>query len=138
MTSVDRWVSWVPSRRGARWTKIPTQVNGVYASSTDPATWTAFENVKGLDRKGFVLGNGVGCIDLDKCLKDGSLADWAQAVVDEYRERAILVEVSPSGTGVHIFLPMEQGSGTVIRDGRNIEVYPPDSGRYICVTGRKL
>lgn len=138
MTRLNRWVSWRPVKRGQRWTKLPIQVNGRNASSTNPDTWTAFENVAGLERRGFVLGDGIGCIDLDHCIEDGVVASWARQIVDEYRERALLVEVSPSGTGVHIFLPMATGQGRVIRDGRSIEIYPPDSGRYICVTGKVL
>lgn len=138
MTGVSRWVAWKPFRRKTGWSKMPIQIDGRAASSTDPATWTDYASVKGMKRKGFVVGNGIGCIDLDGCIVDGVVADWALAVIDEYRSRAVLVEVSPSGTGVHIFTPMEPGKGRVIRDGRNIEVYPPDSGRFICVTGSRI
>lgn len=138
MREADRWVSWKPVKRGERWTKMPVRVDGRAASTRDPGTWAAFADVAHLERRGWVLGNGIGCIDLDDCITLDGLADWAQAVLDEVADRALLVEVSPSGRGVHIFLPMEPGKGTVIRDGRNIEVYPPDSGRYICVTGKVL
>ena len=138
MTSTDRWVSWKPVLRGERWTKVPVTVDGRPASTRGASTWTSFDNVKTLTRKGWVLGAGIGCLDLDKCLVDGVLADWARKVVEEHMDEALLIEVSPSGTGVHVFLPMGTGKGNVIRDGRNIEVYPPDSGRYICVTGNRL
>lgn len=138
MTSVPAWVSWKPVERKGKITKRPVQVSGYSASSMNPATWTEYANVAGLERKGFVLTNGVGCIDLDHCIENGVIAAWALAVIKENKKKALLIEYSPSGTGVHIFLPMEGGKGTVIRDGRNIEVYPPDSGRYICVTGKKL
>lgn len=85
---------------------------------------------------GFVLGNGIGCIDLDHCLTSGRLEPWASQIVEKHRSRALLIEVSPSGDGIHIFLPMEQGPGRVVRDGRRIETYPPDSGRYMTVTGK--
>lgn len=138
MTSVDRWVSWKPVKRGERWTKVPITVEGRAASSRDASTWTSFCKVEGSRRKGWVLGAWIGCIDLDQCLVGGVLAGWAREVVEAHRDEAVLIEVSPSGNGVHIFLPMEPGKGSVIRDGRNIEVYPPDSGRYICVTGKAL
>lgn len=138
MREADRWVSWKPVRRGGRWTKMPVMVDGRAASSRDPGTWVSFAGVAHLERRGWVLGAGVGCIDLDDCFVGGVLAGWAREVVEEHRDTAVLVEVSPSGNGVHIFLPMEPGKGTVIRDGRNIEIYPPDSGRYICVTGKPL
>ena len=118
---------------------MPVQVNGVCASSTDARTWTDFASVAGSPRRGWVLGCGIGCIDLDHCIADGRLAPWAARIVDEYRSRAVLIEVSPSGSGVHIFLPMTGGRGRVVRDGDVcVEVYPPDSGRFICVTGRVL
>lgn len=138
MRDSARWVSWRPVQRGEHTTKVPVQVNGRNASSTDPSTWAHYRSVSSLARRGWVLGEGIGCIDLDKCMVDGSLEPWARKIVDEYRERAILIEVSPSGEGVHIFLPMEPSAGRKIRDGRNIEIYPPDSGRYICVTGQAV
>ena len=83
---------------------------------------------------GIVLGDGLGCIDLDHCIVDGVVAEWAQGWIDGYREDAVLIERSFSGEGVHIFLPMEEGPGRRIRDGvQNVEVYSCD--RYIAVTG---
>ena len=117
---------------------MPIQTNGSPASSTNPRTWTSFDAVKDFPRRGWVLGEGIGCIDLDGCIADGRLAGWARDVIRAHEVEAVWVEVSPSGTGVHVFLPMEPGRGRVIRDGRNIEVYPPDSGRFICVTGEKF
>lgn len=138
MRESARWVEWKPVRRGGRWAKMPVQTNGRAASSRDSSTWTDYGSVQASKRKGWVLGNNIGCVDLDRCLVDGVLVGWAREVVEEHKEASLLIEVSPSGSGVHIFLPMEPGKGFVIRDGRNIEVYPPDSGRYICVTGNVL
>lgn len=140
MTSVDRWVrhKLVPRKNG-KLTKVPIQLDGRNASSTDSATWTTFVAAQASsvgDGLGWVLGNGIGCIDLDSCFDDdGRLSDFARSVIDEHRDRAVLIERSLSGEGVHIFLPMERGAGTV-RAG--IEVYPPDSGRFIAVTGERL
>ena len=118
---------------------MPIQTNGSPASSTNPRTWTSFDAVKDFPRRGWVLGEGIGCIDLDDCIRDGRVAGWAQKIIDGHRESAVWIEVSPSGNGVHIFVPMNQGRGRRIRDGlRSVEVYPPDSGRYIAVTGEKF
>lgn len=142
MTAVDRWVRYrLEPRKAGKLAKIPIQLNGRNASSTDSGTWASFKAAQAStvgDGLGWVLGNGIGCLDLDQCLVDGVFAGWAREVVEEHKEAALLIEVSPSGTGVHVFLPMGPGKGSVIRDGRNIEVYPPDSGRYICVTGNRL
>lgn len=138
MRDSARWVSWEPAQRNGKVTKRPVQTNGRAASSTDPHTWADYASVERLPRKGWVLGDGIGCIDLDNCFDGGVLAGWAREIISGYSERAVLVEVSPSWNGVHIFLPMPQGKGRKIRDGRSIEIYPPESGRYICVTGRVL
>ncbi|WP_406711001.1 hypothetical protein QEV68_10575 [Trueperella pyogenes] len=134
MTRSNRWVAWKPFKRASGWSKMPIQGDGRPASSTDPATWASYKSLAGWSRRGWVLGEGVGCIDLDDCLHNGRLDVWARDVLEEYRDRAVWVEVSPSGAGIHIFTPMETGCGRVIRDGRNIEIYPPESGRFICVT----
>lgn len=134
MTSQRRWV-----RHDA--TKRPITTSGTPASSTNPATWGTYREVRdstvgfGI---GFVLGGGIGCIDLDHCINDGRVAPWAQEIIDAHRDTAVLIEVSRSGEGVHIFNRMDPGRGRMIRDGRNIEIYPPESGRYIAVTGRPL
>ena len=77
MRGSDRWVSWRPVQRGDKWTKLPTQVGGRPASSTDPRTWTSWLEVRDLPRRGWVLGEGIGCIDLDDCIDgDGAVAPW--------------------------------------------------------------
>lgn len=128
----DRWVSWKQVRRGGRPTKMPIQVTGKPASSTDPATWTSYASVKPLQRKGFALGDGIGCIDLDHCLVDGRPTKAAAAFLAKLPPTWI--EISPSGDGLHIWghLPEGPGSKRTVA-GLSIEVY--SSGRYITVTG---
>jgi len=82
---------------------------------------------------GFVLGNGIGCLDLDHCFTDGKLAPWAAEIVEA--NRGTWIEVSRSGDGLHIFGLIEPAPGRKIRDGqRNVEVYSRD--RYIALTGK--
>ena len=140
MTGTDRWVRFKLARRGnGKLAKVPVQLNGRNASSTDPATWCSFHDASRSavgDGLGWVLGAGIGCLDLDDCFGvEGRLSEFAQSVIEEHQGQAILIERSLSGKGVHIFVPMEQGAGAV-RAG--IEVYPPDSGRFIAVTGDRL
>ena len=130
MTSRARWV-----RHDAR--KRPLTASGGPASVTDPSTWSTYAEAArsphgaGL---GIVLGDGLGCIDLDHCFVGGKLAAWAQAIVDEHRDEAYLIERSMSGTGLHVFLPMAEAKGSRIRDGEhNIEVYSRE--RYMTVSG---
>lgn len=132
MTLRERWV-----RRTAD--KIPLTVAGKFASSTDPHSWSSFAEAKvstagvGL---GFVLGGGVGCVDLDHCFSDGEMADWARDAIESITEPIIFAEVSQSGNGVHIFIEAPEGPGKRIRDGRSIERYTV--GQYIAVTGNRL
>jgi primase-polymerase (primpol)-like protein len=90
--------------------------------------------VKG-DGLGFVLnGDGIVCIDLDHCF-DGVPSVQAQAVLDLFPDT--YVEVSPSGTGLHIwgFAPLLKGRRFTL-NGLSVEVYP--SGRYMTVTGNAV
>ena len=133
-----RWVRWVERRRGAKMTKVPLSLSGHDLDVRDSRRWVSFEEARRSKVGtgfGIVLGGGLGCIDLDKCIDGGRLAPWAREIVDQHRDEAYLIERSMSGTGLHIFLPMAEGRGRRIRDGvQNVEVYSsPD--RYIAVTG---
>lgn len=133
MVERDRWV-----RRDAD--KRPLTVAGRLASSVDSRTWASFEQARtsstgvGL---GFVLGDGIGCYDLDHCFEDGRPAAWVREFAASIPEPVLFCEVSQSGEGVHIFVkaPESRGSRTVT-DGRSVERYT--AGRYIAVTGDRL
>lgn len=132
LTRRDRWV-----RRSV--TKTPLRVDGRGpASSTDSSTWSSYKQARrspvgvGL---GYVLTtqDGIVCIDLDHCISDGVVAGWAQAILE--MAGATYVEVSLSGTGLHIWGRGKVSTGRVIRDGeRAIEVY--GTGRYIAMGQR--
>ncbi|MHC6175457.1 hypothetical protein [Glutamicibacter sp. X7] len=129
MTSRDRWV-----RRNAF--KRPLSTDGTPASSTDPTTWDSYGVAQGSTvgvGLGFVLGDGIGCYDLDHCFDGGNLAGWAAEAIRSIPEPVIFAELSQSGDGVHVFVEAPEGPGRKIRDGRNIERYTV--GRYIAVTG---
>lgn len=125
-------------RRWIRYTakKVPLTVDGSAASSTDPSTWSTHAEAANATAGvglGYVLGAGIGCIDLDHCFVDGQLTAAATKFVQRYPGNWI--EVSPSGEGLHIWgaLPEGPGSKRVI-DGLSIETY--SIGRYITVTGK--
>lgn len=137
LTSKARFVRWKLAERRGRTTKIPLTTCGNSASSTDPSTWVSFTEARSSsvgDGFGFVLGDGIGCIDLDDALSDGVVAPWAQAVLDANPHT--FVEVSQSGNGLHVFGFLDEGPGRKIRDGRNIEWY--SVGRYIALTGARF
>lgn len=118
---------------------MPLTSKGRAASSTDLGTWCSYREAKASKAGvgvGFVLnGDGIVCVDLDHCIDGrGRIAAWAQRILD--RLPATYVEVSPSGSGLHVF-----GFGHVERGRRirrrdvAVEVY--GQGRYIAVTGRR-
>lgn len=137
-----QWVAWEWITRGGKRTKPPLDpATGYRASSTNPRTWSTFDEAVAFCAKdnraagiGFVFtaDDPFGGVDLDKCrdLEDGKLAPWAHSFVrflDSY------TEVSPSGTGVKAFVRGAVDSG--LKRGP-LEIY--SSGRYFTVTGKRL
>lgn len=125
----DRWVRHTAKR--------PVTVEGRPASVTAPATWTSYQAAAASpvgDGLGFVLdGDGIVCVDLDHCLRsDGSVEPWAERILGSMPPT--YVEVSISGTGLHVFGWAASIAGRRFGDG--VEVY--GSGRFIAVTGRRF
>src|SRR5690606_39217120 len=124
LTSRDRWV------RHDR--KRPITPDGFAASSTLPATWSSYPDAKRSsvgDGLGFVLGDGIACLDLDHCLDgQGRPNEVARRILD--RVPGAYVEISPSGRGLHVWGTAPEQPG---RRHEDYEVY--SVGRYITVTG---
>lgn len=85
------------------------------------------------DGVGFVLGDGIGCVDLDHVIDEaGRLDERAAALVASWPRT--YTEVSPSGRGLHLFFRMGEAPGTVRSvGGVSVETY--SVGRYMTVTG---
>lgn len=129
LTAKDRWIRRTSS-------KVPLTIDGASASSTDLRTWSSYREARASKAGvglGFVLdGDGITCVDLDHCLTDGRLADWAAEIVA--LAPGCWIERSVSGDGLHIWGRGAMRAGRRIRvDGGTVELYP--SGRYIAVTG---
>jgi hypothetical protein len=123
-------------------TKVPYQLNGAHASSTDPATWCTYADaqaaVGSYTGVGVMMGEGLGCVDLDHCVdpSTGEIAPWAREIIISLNSYS---EFSPSGTGVHILgddiaLP-GKGRKRPYETGA-VEVY--DTARFLTFTGRWL
>ena len=128
----------------ARWVrhdaaKRPLTVNGHGASSTNARTWATYAAAHAS-----TVGNGIGfvlsalddiiCLDIDGCLVDDGLAPWAAIILDALPRRTY-VEVSPSGSGLHVWGLGRLDRGRVVSvDGGKVEIY--STGRYITVTER--
>jgi len=144
-----QWVCWhYEMDKDGRTLKVPYDAkNNRKASSTDPTTWTSFEQAietfessETYNGVGYVFSKDdpFGGIDLDDCrYGDGSLAPWAQKIVDLF---ASYTEISPSENGVKIFFRgrKPQFAGCAVKniagnEPGELEVY--DQARYFCVTG---
>jgi putative DNA primase/helicase len=102
LAKIPAWVlAELPSKR-------PLSVTGAPASSTDPSTWSTYDDafaafVDGVgNAAGFVLNRDMGIvvIDLDHCIIDGIVEPWAQEIIDRIDS---YTELSQSGEGIHIF-----------------------------------
>jgi hypothetical protein len=126
LTDLDRWILWQNVIRAGKQTKIPISVRGGPAADvTDPRNWgshafcaAARVRTQGAwDGEGIVLGDlGTGealvGLDLDSCLVDGRLAEWARPYLDALDTYA---EVSPSGVGLKLFFRVSQAELPTIR-----------------------
>lgn len=142
----DRWLLWGYDAQGKKPASSVARP-GVGVNPNDPQHWRTFEEAcAAVDRDviqgiGFALGlNGDGTcfsgIDLDD-VRDpstGAIEAWARDVISRFQS---YTEVSPSGTGIKIFIT---GQLAVERPKQGkvykVEVY--DRNRYFTVTGQHL
>jgi len=124
-----------------RKTKVPYQLNGQRASSTDPKTWTTFaravaavQETDAFSGVFFMLTeeNGLIFIDLDSCIKDDVAEKWATDIIQQFES---YTEKSQSGRGFHILIeakkPFARCESASYPHG--IEIY--DHARQCCLTG---
>jgi primase-polymerase (primpol)-like protein len=141
LTERAQWVCWREQERDGRQTKVPVDPNtGGFASATDPATWTDFDEAREYAKAnalglGFVFTEAdpfVG-VDLDKCRvpATGTVTDCAQEVLERLDS---YTEVSPSGTGYHVLVEGELPDGGNRRG--DVEMYA--HSRYFTVTGEHV
>src|SRR5215510_4680303 len=84
-----QWVIWrYMMKNGTRWAKVPVQITGEPASSTDPRTWTTFEAACALaenfDGIGYCIAadEDIVGVDVDHAVDpDGTLNDAAQTLM---------------------------------------------------------
>lgn len=143
LKSLDQWVIWRRIPRGARKpAKVPFNPHSpsAMASVTDSSSWGSYElSRSALEERGVGLGfvlterDPFSVIDLDKCRdpQSGLIAPWARATVQRFES---FTEISPSGTGLHIWLKAHLPGGG--RRQGSIEVY--FDRRFIAFTGELL
>jgi putative DNA primase/helicase len=124
-----------------KYTKIPIRPDGRPADSTNRRTWATFAECAKAYEEGRADGAGFvtaaadpyTLIDLDHVIdrETGSIAPWAHEIIEAATEEGAYIELSPSGTGVHIF-----GKGPQKFDGRkanDAEMYC--RGRFFTLSG---
>ena len=160
------WVVWRNELRRGRSTKVPFNPAGGFAKADDPKTWgTRFQAEAAIPRIVNGSGGGLGLefaaigdglhlagIDIDTCRdpQTGMVDPWAQEIIDCFGSYA---EVSPSGTGVKIFMSYRVSDQIALRKAmgtrhgkswsRGGGEHPPAielhiSNRYFAVTGAQL
>ena len=134
--------------------KVPMQANvHMPASSTNPDTWSSFEDAVEAVREGyydhigFVFNdNGIVGIDLDDAVEYVEAFNLASASIERYSGASAFAyefldlcksyaEISKSGTGLHIFV-----KGDIPFKGKNnlagVEIYK--TARFFIMTGETL
>lgn len=145
LKNAPQWILWRSEERDGKKTKVPYQIDGSMAQSSNKRTWSTFPTIikfynnRDYDGIGFMFSKDdpfIG-IDIDHCVEDGVLSPFAQEIVDSVGS---YTEFSPSGEGVHIIakgkIPL-RGQGTGRKNPElGLEVYR--HGRYFTFTGNSL
>lgn len=154
--ALKNWVLWKyedrkNSKGEIKKTKVPYQVNGKKAESTNSNTWGSFENIiktlKGFPDKysgaGFVFSqdSGIMGIDFDH-IKDPETGEWDPGALKEILSLNSYTEISPSGTGAHVivkgvvpFILEEMKDGKTGKKNQDTGREMYHSGRFFTITG---
>ena len=139
---------WKMEKKSGRPAKVPyNPKNGQMAKTNDASTFSDFGTAMkayamgGWDGIGYRVSEGIGAIDIDKCIReDGNLNDVAASILaflpDAYFEK------SPSGTGLRGFFRLSPDFAYdktvyyINNRQHGLEVYlPGTTNRFVTVTG---
>lgn len=166
LASERLWVAWQLEKRDNATTKVP-YIAARRRAKANRGPWLTREEAGaiatqlskthgaggiGLEFAGLKDGRALGGIDLDTCLnpQTGKIEEWALKVIEKFSS---YTEVSPSGTGVKIFLTYTAADLAQIQTAmgtkwsksfkRGGENHPPAievhlGNRYFCVTEKGL
>ncbi len=126
-----RWVSWSYQTIGGRETKVPL------GKSDDASTWSTLTDLRaqGKNDVGLMFGlkKQLLGIDIDHCVKDGNLDHPdADQIFDLLKVADTYCEISPSGTGLHLYLQIEEPLDLLAKKHAPYEFYT--NRRYFTVT----
>ena len=89
--------------------KIPVTPRGINADHTNRDNWITYDEaqrvsvITGLNVSYVLHGESLWCLDIDECINDGVVSDLAQSLVTLSMNHDTYIEVSTSGTGLHIW-----------------------------------
>jgi putative DNA primase/helicase len=149
-----RWICYKIENRDGKQTKVPyCAINGGYAKSNDPSTWTIFRvAISGcikfhFDGIGFMLGEDKNTgvkyfgIDLDnhedengkKPMNQDDFFDFSSEFINSLQS---YTEYSHSGEGIHIICKGTLPDGARRKAGVGVEMY--DKGRFFTMSGKVI
>lgn len=146
MKAETRWAPWVATWNDKRqkFDKVPRRADKPWIGlSTVRDRWyefdqavKAFHDLRTDGGVGYLMSgveNFIG-IDLDNCVKNGKIAEWARTILDE---ADTYTEISPSGKGLRLFLRGELDKDFANHE-KGVEVYGGNSERFLTVTGNRV
>ena len=144
LKGMKNWVVWkymLPKSARGKWRKVPFQANGTPAKTTDPSTWSGFDECRTVYHQGGWSGIGFvfdgkpdqdglvfAGVDFDSPTCEGEIAIETAELVDRLGS---YVETSVSGKGAHVILKAKPLASGISHGG--IELYT--SKRFFVMTG---
>lgn len=137
-----RWVVWRYETVKGKRTKIPYDLKGRKASSTDAKTWTTYDKAAAYANKDDKT-DGVGLvftptqtllgIDIDHCITGDKVTHAEKKSIEKFiKEADTYCELSPSKEGLHLFLQLDEAMTLASNKKAPFELYT--KGRYFTVT----
>ena len=145
LAALPQWICWrlEPDPKSEKPRKVPYDPKtGRKASSTNPQTWATLAEAEAARQKylftgvGFVFteAGGVVGVDIDHCRdENGEFNETAKSILTKYPS---YTEISPSGTGLHIFYRGAMPGKGNKNSQSAVEMYA--AARYFTMTGNRL
>lgn len=134
-----RWVNYRAIPNAGRITKIPfSPITKRNASSMKESDWGTYDQAIAFNPENigivFTSDKTLLGIDIDHCLEGSEIVhEDKEKIVQLIIEADSYTEISPSGTGLHIYIALTGGLDLSANRHKNFEAYT--SGRYFTSTG---
>ena len=147
LKSLPIWCSWryVKKRNRDKPDKIPfNPLTGENARTNNPDDFVSFKdavsNTDGYDGIGVIVPDGVVFIDIDGCVENGIINDFAVEII---RKMDMPFEVSPSGEGLRGYckatdFTYDKKKYYIINRKIGMEIYTGASNRFLTLTGNTI